>query len=131
MTVSCFYCEKDCEDYAELARHIMASKNGHGKGRRWAAKYLSINSLSPEKRHEQRQGSPLTAQDYENREKARRVLSGTVKTVSTVCPNCHQSGRQVLPMEYIESKSAWRTKSGTLIVNCPGCQKSRQPWRRG
>ncbi len=59
-----------------------------------------------------------------------RDISGIEETVTTVCPKCKKSGQQSLPVEYVESRDAWRTKSGCLIVMCYTCYQNRtdKPW---
>ena len=119
MSVSCHSCSEAFEDYKELALHIIASKKH--KGKKWAAKYIMINGLSPENRFERKQnGSPLTAEQRVSKEDCRRVLSGENEFVNTICPKCKRGGRPLLPVEYVESPVAWRIKDN-LVKLCQNC----------
>ena len=118
-TTLCHSCDKPFGDYRELALHILSSKKGHRQGRRWAARYLShLNALA---RKENFQGhSELTEADKENKRSTIRKLSGESVFVEALCPHCKRKSRQNLPIEYAESKEAWRNK-GCLVVLCQSC----------
>lgn len=121
MTVLCHSCNKTFEDYKELALHISANRKGHKKGRKWAAKYIMLNGLSPKNRFEQRKlGNPLTAEQRAIREDNKRILSSDNEYVNTICPKCKKGGRRLLPVEYTKSKTAWRIKSN-LVILCQNC----------
>lgn len=115
----CHSCDKSFPDYRELALHILSTKKGHRKGRRWAAKYLShLNALARKELNHGR--SELTEADRENKRSTIRVLSGESVFVEALCPHCKRKSRQNLPIEYAESKEAWRSK-GSLVVLCQSC----------
>lgn len=126
MPVACFYCDQTFADYTTLAMHIIGSKRGHRRGKRWAAKYVMLNKLSPEAKGKHNHQTPLTEQEKANKESAVRILSGINKTMPTYCPKCKTECRQPLPVEYAESPAAWRTNKGILIVVCPQCQNLRK-----
>ncbi len=122
MTVICHSCQAEFDDYEALAKHISSSKQGHRKGKRWAANYLlKSRALNQKKLFN---SSPLTQEDRENRESTKREISGETEWILTVCPHCKKGHREQLPREFIESSVAWRTSRGTLIVNCSACQLS-------
>ena len=115
----CHSCNKEFADYKELALHISSSKKGHRKGKRWAAKYLlRLRALS--KRENNYGHSKLTEADKENKRSTIRKLSGESVFVEALCPHCKRKSRQNLPIEYAESKEAWRNK-GCLVVLCQSC----------
>ena len=116
---TCRTCNKSFEGFQELALHIMSSK-GHSKGKIWAAKFLSLKSWMKDKPERME----VTEEDRENKKDGRRVVSGNTQHVKTVCPNCKQSNVQSLPVEYIESRGAWKTSSGAFMVDCINCRKA-------
>lgn len=117
---TCHSCDKPCADFKELALHIIAKK--HRKGRKWAARYIMMNGLSPSKRFDKKRGAtPLTSNDISNKEETRRVLSGAQEFETTICLRCKQPARQPLPVEYTKSKTAWRIQ-GLLVVQCSSCR---------
>ncbi len=120
MTVICHSCNNDFPDFESLAKHIVASKKGHRRGKKWAAGYLlKVRALNAKKDFNY---VPMTQEDRENRASTIRELSGETQYVKIICPNCKTYNQLKLPVEYIESKEAWRSKVGTLIVNCLDCQ---------
>lgn len=117
---TCRTCNKECADFKELALHIIASR--HRQGKRWAAKYIMMNNLSPSKRFaDKRDRIALTDEDKANREDTRRVLSGAQEFVTTLCLRCNYPTRQSLPVEYSQGRDAWRIQ-GHLVVMCPSCR---------
>lgn len=122
MVVECLSCHTTFSDYKELAKHIMASKKGHKQGRRWAAKYISINSLSfKNQRDNNFKGRVALADEQkETRDSLRVELSGAIKRVETYCPKCKQSSIQILPVEYANSEWAWRV-GNSIVIMCQGC----------
>ncbi len=117
MAVECHSCQQIFADYGELALHIASSKKGHRKGKKWASNYLMRTRVLDKKNGYR---TPLTEQDRENKRDAQRELSGEIKYVPTVCPQCHQGQRQQLPIEYVESNSAWKIR-GEFVVICNNC----------
>jgi hypothetical protein len=130
MSVSCHQCQELFKDYMELAVHIMSNKKTHKnrKGRVWAANYVSSHSLSYKAQHELSQRTPLTDEQKvtmaENKEKARRELSGATMMVKTICPikRCGLKSYEPLPVEFTKSPSAWKVGDRFVKV-CSGCQK--------
>jgi predicted HNH restriction endonuclease len=118
MTVECHSCHQVFADYGALALHIASSKKGHRKGKRWAAKYLVGNKLRTNRNNHNR--TPLTEQDRENKRNTVRELSGEIKNVPTVCPQCHQGQHQRLPIEYVKSNTAWKIRSEFVVI-CNNC----------
>jgi len=117
--IQCLSCGQGFEDYHALALHIIASKKGHRKGKKWAAKYLSRHVLN--KRKLELNGRvPLTVEQKANKEDSRRVLSGGQRVAETVCLRCHKSSRIVLEEEYVSSPQAWRIQ-GRLVKMCANC----------
>jgi len=117
----CKTCGKECSDYEELAQHILSNKKTHKSGRRWAAKYKLINSLSAKNRREHRERVPLTEDDKEKKLSAVREVSGIEKGADAYCPSCKRTYRVTVPIEYIESQSAWTTGTGKLLILCQRC----------
>jgi len=122
--IKCLSCDHTpFETYRELAKHIVSSRKGHRKGKRWASKYLLLNSLSPRKRRGTRTQSAPTDGQKANKEDTRRELSGATEFVTTLCLKCRNAVIQGLPIEYVRSQDAWRIK-GYLVVMCPVCRGS-------
>ena len=124
--ITCHSCDAPpFANYKDLALHIMRNKNGHRKGRRWAAKFLSINTLSPAKRVDRKKSQGgLTEGDRENRRSTVRELSGKTKFVTTLCPRCKVEHPQYLPEEFVSAPLAWRIGEA-LAVTCGVCGSRR------
>jgi len=110
----CRACGKVCADYKELAVHIAGSRKGHRRGKRWAAKFLLLKGKRDKPEYDR---TPLTDEQKENRQSTKRVLSGDQRNALCICPKCQQGHRQVLPVEYVESPTAWRI-NGVLAIRC-------------
>jgi len=120
--IKCLSCNHEpFETYRDLAKHIVSSRKGHRRGKRWASKYLLFNGLSPQKRRGRQTRVALTEGEKTNREDTRRELSGTTEFVTTLCIKCGNAVRQGLPAEYVQSQDAWREK-GYLVAMCPVCR---------
>lgn len=118
MTVICHSCQHDFPDYESLAKHISGSKKGHRQGKRWAAGYLmKIRRLNSKR--DFKPANPMSEADRENRAKSFRELSGKNRMTFTMCPTCKKGFNQILPVEFADSKDAWRNKLGVPMVNCP------------
>ena len=122
--IKCLSCGCGFESYQELAVHISASKTGHRKGKKWAAKYLSRHVIN-KKVGSFSEKSPLTAEDIKNKRENRRVLSGEQRYTETICPQCRKPSRAVLEAEHATSSQAWRIGS-RLAVMCAGCDGGRR-----
>ncbi len=118
--VSCHSCNNHFEGYQELAIHIASSKTGHRKGKKWAAGYLlKLKYLNSKKDNHGR--SLLTKTEKENKKDMARAVSGETTVTVTVCPHCHRKKQQILPVEFSESRLAWREKD-CLVVLCQPCR---------
>ena len=115
----CLSCGADFWDYQSLALHILASKKGHRKGKKWAAKYINRHVLN-KKKTEYNGRVPLTAEQKANKEDTRRVLAGGQRVAEIVCPHCHKPSRVALEVEYVSSPQAWRIQ-GRLVKMCANC----------
>ncbi len=114
----CLSCNKTCADFKELAIHIQSSKKGHRKGKRWAAKYiLRVRSLDKKKLNGR---MSLTKEQKDNRKDTIRELSGKNEKVVTYCPRCKSPKGGLMPIEFTQSKVAWRIKD-KLVVVCEIC----------
>lgn len=128
MAVECFYCDFSAPDYQTLATHVSGSKKGHRRGKRWAAKYLMVNGLSFDKRHElpkrvaNNPDKEKTAFGDENRANSKRVLSGKTEFARVFCPWCKKHNQRELPVEYTGSQFAWHREQ-CLVVCCEGCAR--------
>lgn len=122
MRIKCFKCDQPFENYTILAQHIVGSKKGHRRSKKWAAKYLLINKLSTNAKRKQPNRTPLTADEKSNKTSAFFELSGRSETKLTMCPQCKKGYEQLIPVEYISSPVAWRAGNGTLMKLCPKCQ---------
>ncbi len=119
MSVLCNSCNQHFAAYKELALHISSSRKGHRKGKKWASAYLfKVNALN--KRGIENNRIPLTKEDKENRMDSKRVLCGEEEYVLAVCPHCKKGHREMLPIEFSQSPSAWRIKDN-LVVMCQNC----------
>ncbi|MDD4987141.1 MAG: hypothetical protein PHQ43_15495 [Dehalococcoidales bacterium] len=114
---NCRACGKVCSDWHELALHIATSKKGHWAGKKWAAKILMVNTLSPETRREKREAPVGPRPDWSQ---AVYQLSGNEKRVKTICPKCKRLNEQVLPVEFAESPVAWRAGKA-MVIFCRLC----------
>jgi hypothetical protein len=122
MTIICHSCNDEFTDYEALAKHIVANRKGHRKGKKWANGYLlKVKQLNAKKDFKY---IPETPEDRENKASCIRELSGETQFVKIICPSCKVYSQQKLPIEYIQSKEAWRGRAGTLVVNCLDCQKT-------
>lgn len=122
--IKCLSCRCGFESYQELAVHISASKTGHRRGKKWAAKYLSRHVIN-KRDNNLRVGSPLTPADIINKKENRRVLSGDQRYAETTCPQCRKPSSAVLEAEYATSPQAWRI-GGRLAMMCVGCDGGRR-----
>ncbi len=117
---NCLSCNQSFPDYKELALHIQTTKKGHRKGKKWAAKYLMrVRQLNKKKELNGR--IPLTEEQKEAKASIHRELSGENENVLTICPHCKKGHREVLPVEFSQSRDAWRVKD-KLVVLCGSCQ---------
>ena len=132
MTVGCRICQEVFENYHDLAMHLGRNRETHKLSygtRKWIAKMLAVNTLSAKARHEipkriaQDPDYERTEYGNENRENARRELSGENEYVNTHCPQCNKGFRQLLPVEYFSNPLAWRNRIGVLMVDCPNCRR--------
>ncbi len=119
MPITCISCHKTFPDYSELACHIMASKKGHRKGKKWASRYLLKTSQLDRNKPGGR--TKLTEEDKQNKLTCVRPISGQERLVPTYCPRCKTKRQERLPVEYVESNQAWRMK-GSFVVICTGCK---------
>lgn len=115
---SCHSCNKSFESYHDLALHISTSKKGHRRGKKWAAKFLLLNGKRDRPTNKGSQGEV----SQEARDSTKRELSGETENVLTICPKCKQGHREVLPVEYSQSPTAWQIK-GILSVLCAAHRK--------
>jgi len=118
--IKCLSCGDDFESYQELAVHISASKTGHRRGKKWAAKYLSRHVINKRDNNFSK-GSPLTTEDIKNKRENRRVLSGEQRYAETICPKCRKPNRAVVEVEHATSPQAWRI-GGRLVRVCANCE---------
>jgi len=118
--IKCLSCGDDFESYQELALHISASKTGHRRGKKWAAKYLSRHVIN-KRQNNFSGGRSLSVEDIKNKSDNRRILSGEQIYTETICPKCRKPNRAVLEAEYAASPQAWRI-DGRLAVVCVGCE---------
>lgn len=122
---SCRYCSHEpFPDWHELAIHIMSSKGKHRFGKTWAAKMLTnVTQLNQKKDLPQR--VPLTDEEKAAKQDSRQELSGHERMVLTLCPKCNKVTHQAVPVEFAQSKRAWRATNGTLMILCQNCTRSR------
>lgn len=117
----CHSCQQPFADFKALALHIASSKKGHRKGKMWAAKYLSNQrALDMKTTMQNRNHTPLTQQEKDNKANAHRELSGKVVNTDTICPHCKRQGISQLPIEYAHSSEAWRAGK-CLVKLCISC----------
>lgn len=127
--MECKTCGKHVTDFKELIRHILSNSKTHPAWQvKWAGKATMNVEYLDRKVTMQKQFEggkvPLTEQEKENKQDAKRVLCGIEKTVLCKCPACKTKFPTRIPVEYVESPSAWKDKDGkTLIVSCFGCRK--------
>ncbi len=121
MSPLCLTCRQVFPDYKELARHISRSKNGHRKGKRWAARYL-LNQRALDKKvsKKKRPHIALTEQEKENKKSLKRELAGKTVNVKVKCPRCKVEGMYEFPMEYAESEESWKV-GDTMMKLCLKC----------
>lgn len=117
--VLCHSCQKVFEDYKELALHIQSNKKGHRKGKKWAARYI-MRVRQLDKKKELNGRVPMTEEQKENRRDNVRELSGETEQLLTICPHCKKGHRELLPVEFSQSRDAWQVKD-RLVVLCPIC----------
>lgn len=115
----CNSCGKECEDFRELALHIMAGKSSHRKGKKWAATYLQRRVLN-KREYDNNERTPLTEEQKQTREDLKMTLSGKTRYVNTICPKCKTTAMPSLEVEYITSPLAWRI-GDRLAKICESC----------
>jgi hypothetical protein len=127
----CRTCQKPCEDWGELADHILKcckiKGNPHNKdrsGKMWAKRYVHKNAINKLMKigREFNPPTPLTDGQREAKQDSRRELSGKVELVNTLCIKGKHNAQQLLPVEYTRSPQAWR-ENGILVVICDGCKR--------
>lgn len=117
----CHSCNKGFANWDELALHILATKKGHRKGKKWAAKYMALNGLSAKAQGKYEfDRTPLTEEDRANKEDTRMRLSGITQFETTTCPKCKDRHRISLEAEFATSPVAWRI-GGNIAKICQGC----------
>jgi len=87
--INCHYCNYSCEEYKDLAQHIVANKDSqHRKGRIWAAKFLTRADFLNHKADQQKQGGrvALTPEEQASKENIIRELSGETAVVRSINP---------------------------------------------
>ena len=118
--INCLSCGQEFGNYQELALHISVSREGHRRGKKWAAKYMSRHIIN--KRDVELGGRvPLTTEQKINKEDTRRELSGDTEYVNTICIKCNKPSRPLLEAEYVNSHQAWRI-GDRLVKLCVGCE---------
>jgi hypothetical protein len=123
MAETCRSCGQPFEDWHKLALHIASSKKGHRQGKKWAAMFLAGKSLRPElKRVPLNPDEEHTDFGDNNRENAKREISGDNEYINTLCPQCKKPHRQLIPVEHIHNELAWR-KDSVLCVICDVCRR--------
>jgi hypothetical protein len=121
MTVFCNTCHQSFESYKELALHIITNKKTHKKGRLWASKYtMKQRALDMKTTIQNRNHTPLTEQDRENKKDTRRELSGRLINTNTICPACKKTGVHQFEIEYIKDPDTWRM-GNNFVRLCPRC----------
>ena len=125
MSESCRTCGKTCENFTELAQHIIEERETHRKGYKWASSFLlKVNFLNQKK--DPPQGRiPLDEQEKQNKIDAQREISGITRKQICACPNCRQTFTEKLPVEFAQSPMAWRSNNA-LMVNCGSCKSVRR-----
>lgn len=118
---TCLNCQQLFTDYKGLAHHIIANKKTHKRGLLWASKYIMRQRQLDRKATEQgRNYTPLTQTDKDNRHDLERVLSGVAINSPTICPKCKHKSISQFPIEYAESRQAWRV-GNALVKLCVAC----------
>ncbi len=117
----CFTCHRtDFKDYGAVADHVIAESSTHGASLKWAMNYRLKHVLFKSS-DENKDRIPLNEQEQQNKIDAQRLLSGNSEVVTVRCPICATNYRQRVETEYIESSTAWRSKSLTLMITCDSC----------
>ncbi len=108
------------ENFMELAQHVLKDRKGHPrKSVVWAEKFsMNVEFLNQKKDIPTR--TPMSEETKSHFEDIKRELSGEEHVTMCVC-TCGKSHAEVLPVEYIESNSAWR-KNGRIITLCESCR---------
>lgn len=119
---TCRTCNYEAEDFTDLAKHIIARKIDHRKGLKWANAYLLKVNLLNQKKDLPEGRIALTEEQKEARENTQRALCGKLKAVSVTCLNCQSDGRDMLPIEYVDSPFAWK-KNNKYVVSCSNCRR--------
>ena len=123
---NCFYCGRTgFKDNIELAKHIVASKSGHRKSKAWASKVL-LNVRLLDRKGNLPERSSATDEERQALSDTRKTLkielSGEMEVVDAGCPSCKQPHQIALPVEFVRSEFAWKTRSGMFITRCTNCQ---------
>jgi hypothetical protein len=122
--VTCHQCGKECKDWLELARHIVAEKKTHKvkKDRTWALSFISKRPNQVEINRVANDPDKIkTDFGEENRQNRSRQLSGEQVYANVVCPKCKKIHRPLLEMEFTKDCEAWRL-GDRLVKLCQGCE---------
>jgi hypothetical protein len=124
--IKCNQCGDTFNTWNELALHIMKLRKTHKnkKHRMWAASYINKKLLQQQVEIKHVSDDPdkiKTEYGNEQRENAKRRLSGEQNYVNAVCPKCHKVHRPLLDCEFIQSPVAWRVDN-RLVKLCQRCE---------
>ena len=119
MTEICHDCHEEFNTWVELAQHIVSQKSTHNrKSRVWAFTFLAKRDNVQE--HKPRM--PMSEETRKIIKECVRETSGEMKSVRTVCPDCHKVDTMKLDVEYVQDREAWRNSNGTYIAMCDKCK---------
>jgi hypothetical protein len=121
--ITCHSCNYVCEEYKDLAKHVVANKVNHRKGYKWASAFLLKVDFLNHKKDMPTGRVAYTEEQKESRLEIIRQLSGEMRKAVAVCPICKTNHRNELPIEYFVSGRAWRTDRGLLVLCCERCKK--------
>ena len=116
----CHTCHRQFENWQKLALHISL---GSCKGKRFAAHVLQdVKERKEIKKIPVNPDYVPTEFGNENRRNAVRELCGEQEYAGTICPTCRRISRELLPQEFVNSKTAWLI-GDKLAVNCQICRR--------
>lgn len=121
----CYDCKINLPSWDILVEHIWKDRGSHSeRSVKFAQDYKLRHAIfKPADKNDNRM--PLDEQEKQNKIDAQRMLSGITKSTSTVCPHCYKPHFEIIPIEHIQSPSAWR-KGKTLMITCDNCSSVKK-----
>jgi hypothetical protein len=121
-TPYCRDCHQTFLSWDDFVKHVLKYQSTHSQKTVDFARRYTLRRVIFKPVDENKDRIPLSAEDRAKKDEAHRLISGIEKVVLAYCPRCKQRHPIKIPVEYIQSKTAWRNKD-LLMVNCLNCRR--------